>query len=276
MMIVKHKILLVITGILFLLAFIFWSLAEEPKTITSAVVATNTPQGVSLESSGSPQALALVTNRTELVKVVKVVDGDTIDVDINGQTTRLRLIGLDTPEVVDPRKPVQCFGREASNKAKELLSGQSVGLEIDQSQGESDKYGRLLRYVYLADGRSFNKLMIAEGYAYEYTYNLPYRYQAEYKEAQRSAQQAKRGLWADSTCQGVASPVIDTSSPLTQPQDSNCTIKGNISSTKEKIYHVVGCGSYAKTQIDESKGERWFCSEQEAEAAGWRKAKNCS
>ena len=211
---------------------------------------------------------------SSLYKVVKVVDGDTIDVDINGKVTRLRLIGMDTPEVVDPRKPVQCFGREASAKAKELLSSQSVGLESDPSQGELDKYGRTLRYVYLADGRSFNKLMIEEGYAHEYTYDTSYKYQAEYKQAQKDAENAKRGLWADNTCQGVATPVASTSS-LTQPKDSSCTIKGNIGATGEKIYHLIGCGSYAKTQINESQGEKWFCSENEAQVAGWRKAKNC-
>ncbi len=152
---------------------------------------------------------------SSLFRVTKVVDGDTIDVDINGKVTRLRLIGMDTPEVVDPRKPVQCFGREASAKAKELLSGQSVGLESDQSQGELDKYGRTLRYVYLADGRSFNKLMIEEGYAHEYTYDLPYKYQAEYKNAQKVAEASKVGLWADNACQQVtnASQKVSSSSP---------------------------------------------------------------
>ena len=60
------------------------------------------------------------------------------------------------------------------------------------------------------------------------------------------------------------------------PASSNCDIKGNISSSGEKIYHEPGCGSYSRTIIDESAGEQWFCSENEAEAAGWRKAKNCN
>ncbi len=64
---------------------------------------------------------------------------------------------------------------------------------------------------------------------------------------------------------------------LTQIKNrSSCTVKGNINSSKEKIYHVVGCGSYDKTTIDESRGEHWFCSEQEALDAGWRKASNCN
>lgn len=134
------------------------------------------------------------------VDVVKVVDGDTVDVSIAGKTERLRLIGIDTPETVDPRVPVQCFGVEASNKAKELLEGKKVKLEADPVQGERDKYDRLLRYVYLPDGQSFNKLMISEGYAYEYTYQTPYKYQAEYKQAQKDAEANKRGLWADKVC----------------------------------------------------------------------------
>lgn len=135
-------------------------------------------------------------------KVVKVVDGDTLDVHINGKTERLRLIGIDTPETVDPRKKVQCFGKEASNKAKEMLEGQFVVLESDESQGERDKYKRLLRYVFLPDGTNFNLYMIAEGYAHEYTYDQSYKYQAEFKQAQKFATENKKGLWSSFTCSG--------------------------------------------------------------------------
>ena len=106
-------------------------------------------------------------------RVVKVVDGDTLDVEIDGKIERLRLIGIDTPETVDPRKSVQCFGREASNKAKELLSGQFVNLESDETQGERDKYKRLLRYVFLPDGTNFNLYMIAEALYHNQQYRHP-------------------------------------------------------------------------------------------------------
>jgi micrococcal nuclease len=80
--------------------------------------------------------------------VINVVDGDTVDVRLDGgRTERIRLIGIDTPEVVDPRTAVQCFGREASAHAHKLLDGQQVSLEMDPSQGERDIYGRLLAYV---------------------------------------------------------------------------------------------------------------------------------
>ena len=210
----------------------------------------------------------------DLFLVSTVVDGDTIKININGTVETLRLIGIDTPETVDPRKPVQCFGIEASNKAKELLTGKSVRLEADPTQGERDSYNRLLRYVFFGDGESFNKLMIEQGYAHEYTYNLPYKYQAEFNEAEKYARENKLGLWADDTCAGLSTSVstdLNEVADLSAP--AGCEIKGNISS--EKIYHLPGCESYNKTVIDESKGERWFCSEEEAIVAGWRKAKNC-
>ncbi|MGW8184616.1 MAG: thermonuclease family protein [Candidatus Moraniibacteriota bacterium] len=152
----------------------------------------------------------------ERFKVLNVVDGDTLAVEINGQKEVLRLIGINTPETVDPRKPVECFGNEASNKAKEILTGKMVKLEEDVTQGNLDKYNRLLRYVYLEDGTNFNKLMIEKGYAYEYTYNTPYKYQTDFKAAQEKAQREKRGLWADDTCSGElnkkteATPVAPT------------------------------------------------------------------
>jgi micrococcal nuclease len=134
-------------------------------------------------------------------RVVKVVDGDTIKV-AHGGTETVRLIGIDTPEVVDPRQPVQCFGREASAHAHHILDGTSVSLEYDASQGRRDRFGRTLAYVRLADGRLFNEMMIADGYAFEYTYDLPYRYQASFQKAERGARAAQRGLWAPTTCAG--------------------------------------------------------------------------
>ena len=149
----------------------------------------------------------------EWYPVVKVIDGDTSTISINGKSVTLRLIGLDTPEIVDPRKPVQCFGKEASAKAKQILSGTSVRIETDPSQGTLDKYGRTLAYVFLPDGKNFNELMIAEGYGHEYTYNLPYKYQAEFKQAEKSAREEKKGLWADGACADSAKIGAETSAP---------------------------------------------------------------
>lgn len=127
--------------------------------------------------------------------LVEVIDGDTVDVRLeNGREERLRLIGLNTPETKDPRRPVECFGREASAKAKELLDGKRVEIEADPSQGNQDRYGRLLRYVWLPNGRNFAEVMIREGYGHEYTYRLPYKHQERFKAAEREAREQGRGL----------------------------------------------------------------------------------
>ncbi len=135
-----------------------------------------------------------------MYRVVKVIDGDTLDVQAGEEKLKLRLIGINTPETVDPRKPVECFGKEASNRAKTLLNNKEVKLEYDNSQDKLDKYGRTLAYIVLPDGTNFNKKMIEDGYAYEYTYERPYKYQEEFKAAQRQAEMQKLGLWAEGTC----------------------------------------------------------------------------
>jgi len=127
--------------------------------------------------------------------VSKVVDGDTFDIKVEGQVVKVRMIGVDTPETVDPRKTVQCFGKEASDKTKELLVGHSVTLETDPSQGVSDRFGRILAYVYREDGLFINKYMIENGYAHEYTYNIPYQKQIEFKDLEKQARENKIGLW---------------------------------------------------------------------------------
>lgn len=134
-------------------------------------------------------------------RVVSVSDGDTIKVSIDGRLTTVRLIGIDTPEVTDPRKPVQCFGREASQRAHELLGDAEVWLEYDPSQSRLDRYGRTLAYVWLG-GALINQAMVSEGFAHEYTYDTAYKYQDEFNAAEHTASQEQRGLWSPSTCAG--------------------------------------------------------------------------
>lgn len=125
-------------------------------------------------------------------QVVRVVDGDTIDVVIEGQRYRVRYIGIDTPESVDPRRPVECFGREASQRNKELVEGKTVYLEKDVS--ETDRYGRLLRYVW-ADGEMVNARLVEEGYATVSTYPPDVKHAELLARLQAEAQEAGRGLW---------------------------------------------------------------------------------
>lgn len=135
-------------------------------------------------------------------KVTRVVDGDTLVVNVNGVDEKVRLIGINTPETVDPRKTVECFGKEASSRMKELADGKNVRLESDNSQSTRDSYGRLLSYIYLEDGQMLNRKMVAEGYAYEYTYMTPYKYQKEFRDVQTLARVSARGLWSPETCNG--------------------------------------------------------------------------
>jgi micrococcal nuclease len=185
-----------------LLFTIGWSLPSPASTDNKTSVQSTRAVSKAPEIETQPEKPKA---GVELYRVVKVIDGDTIDLDINGQTERIRLIGMDTPETVDPRKTVECFGKEASNKAKEMLTAKSVKIAADPTQDNRDKYKRLLRYVYLEDGTNFNKLMISEGYAHEYTYYVPYQLQVEFKAAQKDAEENERGLWSPSSCGGDTS-----------------------------------------------------------------------
>lgn len=146
-----------------------------------------------------PQASTTITAITSPT-VIRIVDGDTIVVLINGISEKVRLIGVDTPETVDPRKTVQCFGIEASAFTKLLLLDKVVQLESDASQGDRDKYGRLLRYIFLENGTLVNEKIIADGYGHEYTYRLPYKYQTEFKNAEQIARKSQKGLWGEGVC----------------------------------------------------------------------------
>ena len=219
--------------------------------------------------------------------VLRVVDGDTIHVLLNNNDVTIRMIGIDTPETVDPRKPVQCFGKEASNHARQLLNGATVYLEIDNSQGDYDKYNRLLSYIWMSDGRMFNQVMIADGFAFEYTYNRPYKYQAQFKDAQRNAQSQQLGLWSPATCNGVHGVVTTAATATAVPvifggggsggggsstidaASAPCLvgqIKGN---RRSMIYHVPDGAFYAKTYV----AVDCFDSESAAIAAGYRRSK---
>lgn len=206
-----------------------------------------------------------------------MVDGDTIGVEIDGVEYTVRYIGIDTPETVDPRRPVGCFGAEASDRNEDLVGGRTVGLERDIS--ETDQFDRLLRYVWVLDDgaepRMVNALLLGDGYAQAVTFPPDVRYAGHFAELQRQAREAGRGLWG---------PICETPVPTPIPGGGNgaCDfsggaepkIKGNISvSSGEKIYHVPGGEFYDQTVIDESKGERWFCTEQEAIDAGWRRSR---
>lgn len=144
-----------------------------------------------------------------LVKVTRVIDGDTIEIE-GGK--HVRFIGIDTPETVHPSKPVQCYGKEASAKTKELLEGQEIKLEKDVS--EVDRYGRLLRYIWKGN-TLVNELLVKEGYAQVSTYPPDVKYQDRFLAAQKDARDNNRGLW--SACQTSTEVTQPASSPTVKP-----------------------------------------------------------
>jgi micrococcal nuclease len=131
-------------------------------------------------------------------RVVEFADGDTIVVDMNGVKERVRFIGVDTPETQDPRKPVQCFGKAASDFTKNLIGTNDVRLEADPTNQNRDRYDRLLRYVYLPDGRLVQAEIIKQGYGFAYT-AFPFQKMDEFRAYEAEARQLGRGLWG--SCQ---------------------------------------------------------------------------
>lgn len=131
-------------------------------------------------------------------KVVEFADGDTIQVDMNGRAETIRFIGVDTPETQDPRKAVQCFGKAASDFTKNLIGHSPVRLEADPLSTNRDRYNRLLRYVYLPDGRLVQAEIIKEGYGFAYT-SFPFTMSDEFQLYQMQARKQGKGLWGQCT-----------------------------------------------------------------------------
>ncbi|MDR3305007.1 MAG: thermonuclease family protein [Clostridiales Family XIII bacterium] len=131
---------------------------------------------------------------TAAVRVLRVVDGDTIVVDLDGISEKVRLIGIDTPESVHPDASKNVpYGKVASDYTKSRLEGQSVTLEFDTT--ERDRYGRLLAYVYIGD-EMFNKTLLEEGHASVSTYPPNVKYVEEFTAAQKAAREAGKGIWS--------------------------------------------------------------------------------
>lgn len=201
-----------------------------------------------LDTSLKSELLPTITSAPDSIakdffRVVRVVDGDTIEVTKNNVKSTIRLIGVDTPELLDPRKTVECFAKEASEKTKSILTNQNVYLEIDPTQGDKDKYNRLLRYVFLENGVNFNKQLLLEGFAHEYTYNLPYKYQNEFKEAENIARITKKGLWHESACINISTIVTPA---ISSGAIFSCSVKkescSEMYSCEEAFFYFKTCG----------------------------------
>ncbi len=203
-----------------------------------------------------------------LHNVVEVVDGDTIIIENN---IRVRLLGIDAPE------KSECYGEKARAELAKLIVGREIILEKDQS-GE-DNFNRLLRYVFVwiespdKDNIFVNEKIIRAGLARVQYVKPNRRYLALLQAAEREAQEKRVGLWGECS-------VSKDDNKLEREQKSNapnkkCVIKGNINKRYEKDYFLPGCPNYKRVIVDERKGERWFCSENEAKKAGWQLSGAC-
>ncbi len=195
-----------------------------------------------------------------LVGTANVIDGDTIE--IHGK--RIRLHGIDAPESNQTceadGKPYRC-GQQAALALADKIGRKTVTCE---PRGK-DRYGRVVAVCSL-NGRDLQAWLVAEGWALAYR-----RYSMDYVDEEEAAKEAKRGIWRGrfvKPWEWRQGKRMDEAAEATPSR--GCTVKGNISSNGERIYHVRGGRDYERTKISTEKGERWFCSEREAVAAGWR------
>ena len=214
--------------------------------------------------------------------IPQVVDGDTVQI---GQT-KIRLQGIDAPETdqlcLDPNGQTWACGIAARDE----LIKHSAGSEWDCDLASTDRYGRSLGSCFV-EGEDVSAWMVRQGWALSFV-----KYSHSYDADEMAARQAPVGLWRgafiapwdwrhrnkETVVLGAAAVSIHAQASLlgavsaAGAPDASCVIKGNVNRKGERIFHLPGQLNYSKTSMNKGLGERWFCSEAEAEAAGWRKA----
>jgi micrococcal nuclease len=214
----------------------------------------------------------------EPATIVRAVDGDTLEVSLNGHPEKVRLIGVDTPEVHESEKlhrdsvrthqdeaTIKALGQRAWDFTKSLVhAGDQVQLEYGQEP--RDRYHRVLAFVWLPDGRMLNETIICEGYANALT-RYPFRsdYMERFRACERQAREQGKGLWA---AEGLRE------APVAKPPSQVSTTVGDVirGNKRSKIYHLPGCPDYSHISVSNIVE---FRTEQDALQAGYRRAKNC-
>jgi micrococcal nuclease len=235
----KSPLYIIVLGLLIFASTYIHNNLQDTTPILEVVqpsVTSPTPKTI----SPSPAVLGELNLPTdskalEEATISAVVDGDTVKLS-NGKT--LRYIGVDTPETVDPRRAVGCFGSEASTYNRLLTTGKTVYLEKDVSN--TDRYGRLLRYVYLQSGEMVNEMLIREGYAYASAYPPDIKYQDTFEKLEIEAREKNTGLWKSCAV-----------SPTLKPQQTNqftcdCAKSCNdITTCAEATFQLKSCSCKA-------------------------------
>ncbi|MCA9392274.1 thermonuclease family protein [candidate division WWE3 bacterium] len=168
----------------------FWDIKPTNQQSTATPTATLSPTTPGVLNS-IDQPIFLVTS---------VVDGDTFKVENELGTATVRLIGIDTPEKDTNVTDYECYSEEASSALTNLISGKYVRLAPDETQDNSDKYGRILRYAFLEDNTFVNEYMVKNGFAREYTYDKAYQYQELFRGDESSAKELNIGMWSVDNC----------------------------------------------------------------------------
>lgn len=268
---------------------IFFSLVFSALILSACTEETSTsvPETKDIESlvsSTIENAERYDVSKFEAYELQEVIDGDTLRVKYNGSSEKVRFLLVDTPETNHETLGEQPYGPEAKEFTKQLLAGQdTIYLEFDVSY--RDKYKRLLAYIYTKDGISVQEQLLKNGLArVAYIYDPNTKHVDWFKDIQKTAQQSAIGIWSvedyvtnrgydkdayyASTQDGNDTSSTDNDESNTAIDTNNCVIKGNINSKGNKIYHMPGQRDY-----DNTVAEEMFCTEEEAEEAGFIPAK---
>jgi micrococcal nuclease len=201
--------------------------ASEPTPASSPLASAVVSPTPSMAPTASPSPTAVATPELLAGTVVEVVDGDTIHVQLPGGIEKVRIIGIDTPETVDPNRPASCFGPEATAFARQTLAGKHVTLELDPTQDRRDRFDRLLAHVHVGDAL-YAAEAIAGGYGMHDIYEQPSIHAAELAAAEASAKAAELGIWA--SCEGRVDlplpaepePTLEPIAPSAPPAGAKC------------------------------------------------------
>lgn len=219
---------------------------------------SNNNEHISSPQQTNPSTISTVdntsaekTNKSNLIsaKIISIIDGDTIEVDLNGKSEKVRFIGVDTPETKHPNKPIQPYGKEASDFTTQELTGKTVYLEMDTTQ--RDNYGRLLAYIWLEQPMSnddkeirnkmFNAKLLLNGYAQILTIPPNIKYVDNFTKYQTESRNSKLGLWKIPVT--TTTPVKSTTKTTETKTTENKITTVFFGSSKSDKYHYPSCSS---------------------------------
>jgi endonuclease YncB( thermonuclease family) len=206
---------------------------------------------------------ASIAPAEEITGIPSVIDGDTLEV----HGSRIRLHGIDAPESSQLCTKPSGERWRCGQKASLALADHIDRSTVKCRQTDIDRYGRIIA-VCFKGGEDLNAWMVKQGWAVAYR-----QYSLDYVDQENLAKAAERGIWGsefDMPWDWRRGKRQESNRTETPPE--GCDIKGNINGKDQRIYHMPGGRWYDQTRIDEEKGERWFCSEQEAQSAGWRRS----